>query len=94
MSFSVDETIAKARSAEWTAVLVNREGEITELIGQERLPDAAFIFDLNERFPGAGCFLLPRGDYGPEAIRAKIQDVLEGFRLSDAGLLRSGVNLQ
>jgi len=93
MSLSVEEAIAAFRSSEWTAMVVNPEGEIVLLVSRAAWPDTAFIIELNDRFPRAGFHLFQRGEYTPQDIRATIANILEGIRLMRDGLLRPGVNV-
>ena len=82
--FSIEEAIATFRVAEWTAMLVDRQGEITGLVARQGSPEPAFIADLNDRFPRTGFHLFPRGESSREDVQRTIRSILEAFEFFEA----------
>lgn len=79
-------------SAPYTAMIVNRQGEIVDFVTRQNPPDVEFVAQLNNRFRGLAFHLFDQGEYQVSDVRNVINDILEGYALLDAGKLRPGAN--
>jgi len=89
-SKTIGEVLASLRSAPWTALFVNRVGEITDLVALQQMPTPEVGMSLGRSHPGEMFKFLQAREYAEDDIRKIIADMVDGYDLSE-GPLRPGV---
>jgi hypothetical protein len=92
MARTLEEAVSVIQTSPFTAMIVNREGEIIDLVSRNDLPDETFMDQLHTRFRGAACRVFSQGTYQVDDIRNVIKGLLEAIDLLDAGRLKPGAN--
>jgi hypothetical protein len=90
-TYSVRHVIRVLKKNPWTAIIMNADGGVTDLVCSEMWPTAEFVLGLNERYPDRVAVLRPAGSYEPSQIEQIQADAREAFILRDQGLLGPGI---
>jgi hypothetical protein len=88
------EVLRRLAAGKTCAVVIDRAGEVIEVIDVAGNPTPEFVSELNDKYPNAGMRFLQGKEYSKAEVEEVIRSMLEAFALDDAGALKPGANLR